>query len=318
MTPGASVRHLACIMDGNGRWAQNRGLDRTHGHMAAHHAFDAIVDGALGEGVEWLTLFAFSTENWARPEEEVTFLVHFLAERVIKRSVSRMHQRGVRLRLLGWEDPRIPVDVMDRLREAEELTRRNTTLHLTLAFNYGGRRDLCETARSLVSQGVTPERISPDTFARHMALPELPDVDLLLRTGGEHRISNFLLWHCAYAELVFLDVLWPDFRAPHFQHALELYRQRQRRFGAVGPATAPGPDHPADDGTAWPGADGRTVLPAVAAQPGRTGRAGLLGLPTTIASHLGASLLNGLKETARFALLQFSDDHGQTHGPEPW
>lgn len=307
MAPGASLKHIACIMDGNGRWAQNRGLDRTHGHLAARSAFEAIVEGALDEGVEWLTLFAFSTENWSRPEEEVTFLVDFLAERVIGRGMSHMHERGVRLRLLGWEDPRIPADVMDRMREAEELTRENSELQLILAFNYGGRRDLCETVRSLVSRSVAVEEISTETFAQHMALPELPDVDLLLRTGGEHRISNFLLWHCAYAELIFLDVLWPDFRTQHFQHALELYRQRQRRFGTLVPASAPSPGHPADDGTAWPAATGH---------PAQPGRGTLLGLPTTIASHLGASLLNGLKETARFALLQLAEDSGRTRRPE--
>jgi undecaprenyl diphosphate synthase len=307
MAPGAPLKHIACIMDGNGRWAQNRGLDRTHGHLAARSAFEAIVEGALDEGVEWLTLFAFSTENWSRPEEEVTFLVHFLAERVIGRGMSHMHERGVRLRLLGWEDPRIPADVMDRMREAEELTRDNGELQLILAFNYGGRRDLCETVRSLVSRSVTAEEISTETFAQHMALPELPDVDLLLRTGGEHRISNFLLWHCAYAELVFLDVLWPDFRTQHFRHALELYRQRQRRFGTLVPGSVPSPGRPADDGTAWPAATG---------QPAQPGRTTLLDLPTTIASHLGASLLNGLKETARFALLQLSEDAGQARRPE--
>ncbi|WP_234342285.1 polyprenyl diphosphate synthase [Streptomyces leeuwenhoekii] len=309
MAPGASLKHIACIMDGNGRWAQNRGLDRTHGHLAARSAFEAIVEGALDEGVEWLTLFAFSTENWSRPEEEVTFLVDFLAERVIGRGMSHMHERGVRLRLLGWEDPRIPADVMDRMREAEELTRENSELQLILAFNYGGRRDLCETVRSLVSRSVAVEEISTETFAQHMALPELPDVDLLLRTGGEHRISNFLLWHCAYAELIFLDVLWPDFRTQHFQHALELYRQRQRRFGTLVPGSAPSPGHPADDGTTWPAATGH---------PAQPGRATLLGLPTTIASHLGASLLNGLKETARLALLQLSEDAGRTRRPEQW
>lgn len=311
MALGEPLRHIACIMDGNGRWARHRGLDRTHGHMAARTAVEAIVDGALEEGVEWLTLFAFSTENWSRPEPEVSFLVHFLAERVIERDIAHLHKRGVRLRLLGWDDPRIPADAMARLREAEELTRENSRLHLTLAFNYGGRRDLCETVRTLASQGLAAEEVSTETFARHMALPELPDVDLLLRTGGEHRISNFLLWHSAYAELVFLDVLWPDFRAPHFRHAIELYRQRRRRFGTLDPLdTAPSDPPtaaPSTDDSAWPAADGR---------PSRPDAATLLGLPTMIVSHLGAGLLNGVKETARFALLQLSGGSEQARGPE--
>lgn len=294
-------RHIACIMDGNGRWARHRGLERTHGHMAARSAIEAVVDGALDEGVEWLTLFAFSTENWSRPEEEVSFLVHFLTERLVRRDARRMHERGVRLRLLGWDDPRIPAQVMAGLREVVELTRDNTRLNLTLAFNYGGRRDLCETVRSLASQGVAAEEISAETFALHMNLPELPDVDLLLRTGGEHRISNFLLWHCAYAELVFLDVLWPDFRTPHFQHALELYRQRRRRFGAVDPAS---PAEPAEAGPPSPAVEDPTGWP---------GPAELLSLPTMIVSRLGGGLLHGLKEAARFALLQLSEEPARAH-----
>ncbi|NSC19930.1 di-trans,poly-cis-decaprenylcistransferase [Streptomyces albus subsp. chlorinus] len=303
-------RHVACIMDGNGRWARHRGLERSHGHMAAWAALEAVLDGALEEDVEWLTLFAFSTENWSRPEEEVSFLVRFLAQHVIDRGVRRMHERGVRLRLLGREDPRIPADVMAKLREAEDLTRGNSTLHLSLAFNYGGRQDVCDAARSLAAEGVAAEEITAESFAQHMQLPELPDVDMLLRTGGEHRLSNFLLWHCAYAELVFLDVLWPDFRAPHFRHALELYQQRRRRFGTLGPEDTAGAGEPG--GTA-PSAtlSGHALLPDPQDASGRSGPPALLGLSTAIASHLGTTLWDGLRDTARFALHQLTGEPPQ-------
>ncbi|MGI5347420.1 polyprenyl diphosphate synthase [Streptomyces sp. CA-250714] len=292
MAPGTPPRHIACIMDGNGRWAQHRGLERTHGHMAARAAVEAILDGALKEKVEWLTLFAFSTENWSRPEEEVSFLVRFLTQHLIGRETQYMHRRGVRLRVLGSEDPRIPAQVMDKLRETEELTRDNSTLQLSLAFNYGGRQDLCDAARSLVTEEVPAEDITTETFAQHMQMPELPDVDMLLRTGGEHRLSNFLLWHCAYAELVFLDVLWPDFRDSHFRHALELYQQRRRRFGALDPTDA-----------AAAAASVPVKSPALPPGP-----ATLLGLPTAIASHLGTTLWDGLRETARFTVHQLTTD----------
>ncbi|MDJ1134803.1 polyprenyl diphosphate synthase [Streptomyces iconiensis] len=355
MAPDTPPRHVACIMDGNGRWAQQRGLERTHGHMAAHAALDAIMDGVLAAKVEWLTLFAFSAENWSRPQEEVSFLVRFLTQHVISREAQRLRKRGVRLRVLGGEDPRIPAEVTDKLREVEELTRDNSTLQLSLAFNYGGRQDLCETARSLAAQKVPAEEITAETFAQHMQLPELPDVDLLLRTGGEHRLSNFLLWHCAYAELVFLDVLWPDFRITHFRHALELYQQRQRRFGAVDPpegadaaaaaasasgfagsafepesesvetaASLPLNDHPSPPGPPSPPTRGLSALPDLSvltdlsALPGRSALPDpsvLLNLPTAIASHLGATLWDGLRETARFTLNQLTEESTQAGPP---
>ncbi|MBO8184271.1 polyprenyl diphosphate synthase [Streptomyces spirodelae] len=318
MTPGVPPRHVACIMDGNGRWAQHRGLERTHGHMAARAALEAAVDGALEHEVEWLTLFAFSTENWSRPEEEVSFLVRFLAQHVIGRGARSMHERGVRLRLLGRTDPRVPAEVLDRLREAEELTRDNSTLQLSLAFNYGGRQDLCEAARSLLLQEVPAAEITDENLARHMLLPELPDVDLLLRTGGEHRLSNFLLWHCAYAELVFLDVLWPDFRTVHLRHAVELYQQRQRRFGTVGRTDAADAAAPTVAGTAAAPPD--AAPPAVEATAPAIGTglvpslapSALLSLPTSIASHLGATLWDGLRETARSTLHRLT---GEPTGP---
>ncbi|MFE0763659.1 polyprenyl diphosphate synthase [Streptomyces smyrnaeus] len=305
MTPRTPPRHIACIMDGNGRWAQHRGLERTHGHMAARASFEAILDSALEEKVEWLTLFTFSTENWSRPEEEVSFLVRFLAQHVIGREAQRMHKRGVRLRLLGGEDPRLPAEAVNRLREAEELTRDNTTLQLSLAFNYGGRQDLCEAARSLAAREVPAEQITTEVLARHMQLPELPDVDLLLRTGGEYRLSNFLLWHSAYAELVFLDVLWPDFRASHFRHAMELFHQRRRRFGNLG-ATDAADAYDRVGGAETADTVGATEAVAVGGRVSPPGPTALLGLPTAIASQLGTTLRDGLRETARFALHQLT------------
>ncbi|MFE6689767.1 polyprenyl diphosphate synthase [Streptomyces sp. NPDC057743] len=315
MVTAAPVRHVAVIMDGNGRWAQHRGLDRPHGYIAARTAVEEVVDGALEAGVEWLTLFAFSTENWSRPEEEVSFLMRFLAQHAVDQQSRPLHDRGVRLRLLGSDDPRIPVEVMARLRAVEETTRRNDTLQLVLAFNYGGRQDICEGARSLVTEQAPAQSITTDTVTRHLQMPELPDVDLLVRTGGEYRLSNFLLWHSAYAEFVFLDVLWPDFRATHFRHALELYSQRRRRFGAVDPVDAADPTGPAE--AAGPAAAGSPArppgLPPLPALPRPTA---LLGLPTAVASHLGSKLWDGLRETAHFALDRLIADATKADPPD--
>ncbi|MCB5912176.1 polyprenyl diphosphate synthase [Streptomyces pinistramenti] len=287
-------RHVACIMDGNGRWAKHRGLDRMHGHLAARSAINSAVDSALSEGVEWLTLFAFSTENWSRPEEEVHFLVNFLPQQMIGREVSRLHQRGVRIRILSRADSRIPAPTMAALRDAEKLTCDNSALHLTLAFDYGGRQDIVDASRALTTQQTPDNEITAETFARHLCRPELPDVDLLIRTGGEHRLSNFLLWHCAYAELIFLDVLWPDFRSGHFRHTLDLYQQRQRRFGGLIPEQ-PGPvdaDVPSDIPLPIPPGHLTHTTPGLYGLPSLSD---LLSLPGDFAAHVGLSLLDRLK-----------------------
>ncbi|MDT0306387.1 polyprenyl diphosphate synthase [Streptomyces sp. DSM 44917] len=296
MAAPAPPRHVACIMDGNGRWARNRGLARSHGHLAAAGtAVREVVDAALAEGVEWLTLFAFSTENWSRPPEEVGFLVRNLAPRLAEEELDRLNERGVRLRLLTSGESRLPQEVAARLRRAEEVTRGNDRLHLTVALDYGGRQAIADAARTLARRGAPAEEITPELLTGAMRHPELPDVDALIRTGGECRLSNFLLWHCAYAELIFLDVLWPDFRAAHFRGALDLYAQRRRRFGGVeeeAPATS------ADPSAGAPPGAGPSTPPAPAPVPGLSVA---LTLPGAVAAHFAAALVDGLWSTARFA-----------------
>ncbi|MEU1488511.1 polyprenyl diphosphate synthase [Streptomyces sp. NPDC005752] len=228
-------RHVALILDGNGRWAARRALERIDGHSAGEEAIVAAVPAAREAGVAWLTLFTFSTENWNRPQPEVDFLMH-VNQRVIRNNTQHWHELGIRMRYLGREDERIPASVQDDIAYAEDLTRHNTGMTLTTAFDHGGRRDLARAARAIVAAGLTPSQVTEDALAAHMQYPDLPDIDLLVRTSGEHRLSNFMLWQAAYAELVFLDVLWPDFRAEHLAEAIGLYHRRQRRFGAI---TAP-------------------------------------------------------------------------------
>ncbi|MET9349895.1 polyprenyl diphosphate synthase [Streptomyces termitum] len=225
-------RHVALIMDGNGRWAEQRGCERVDGHAAGEDAFVESVRAAVDAGVSWLTSFAFSTENWRRPRSEVDFLMR-LNRRVLRDNVHAWNEMGVRVRYLGVADARIPECVREEIASAEELTRDNSTLTLTVALDHGGRSDLARAARSIVAHGVPADQVTEETLAGHMQFPDLPDIDLLVRTSAEHRLSNFMLWQAAYAELVFLDVLWPDFRAEHFRQAVELYHRRRRRFGDV-------------------------------------------------------------------------------------
>ncbi|WP_369275831.1 polyprenyl diphosphate synthase [Streptomyces sp. R11] len=234
-------QHIALIMDGNGRWAQRRGLARIDGHSAGEEAIVAAVMAAHESGVPWLSLYAFSTENWRRPQPEVDFLMTF-NQRVIRNNARAWHDLGIRIRYLGKADPRIPDFVHEDIAFVEDLTRENTGMTLTMAFDHGGRRDLVRATRMLVERGVPAEEVTEDVLGAHMQYPDLPDIDLLVRTSGEHRLSNFMLWQAAYAELVFLDVLWPDFRAEHLQFAVDLYHRRQRRFGgATESAARPGP-----------------------------------------------------------------------------
>jgi undecaprenyl diphosphate synthase len=229
LTPG----HIACIMDGNGRWAASRGADRIDGHAAGEAAILATIDAALDLGVRWLTLFAFSTENWDRPQYEVDFLMEFNS-RVIRRHGRRFHNQGVRVRYLGRSDERIPDYVIQDITGIEALTRENRKMTLTFAFDYGGRRDIVRAAQSLIDQKVPSSKVTEALFSAHFQAPDLPDADLVIRTSGEFRLSNFLLWQAAYSELVFLDVLWPDFRARHLREAIDIYSHRNRRFGKVG------------------------------------------------------------------------------------
>jgi undecaprenyl diphosphate synthase len=227
--------HVACVMDGNGRWATKRGLARTEGHAAGEEALLDAVEGALELGIKWLTVYAFSTENWRRPADEVRYLMHF-NESLLSRRRDELNQKGVRIRFSGRRDWRVPKRLLKQMDEAIQLTRKNRTLTLTIAFNYGGRAEIVDAVRALVADGVKADKIDEKAIARHLYDPEMPDPDLMVRTSGEFRISNFLLWELAYSELIFTDVLWPDFRREHLYEAVREFQQRDRRFGGVDPA----------------------------------------------------------------------------------
>jgi undecaprenyl diphosphate synthase len=236
MDQGRIPRHVAIVMDGNGRWAKQRGLKRTDGHAAGEEALFDTVNGALDVGLDWMTVFAFSTENWRRPVDEVRFLMGF-NESLLLRRRDELNELGVRVRFIGRRAGRVPGRLRRRIADAEELTQANRRLTLTFAFNYGGRAELVDAARAIaheVAAGrLDPDKINDRTLARHLYAPDMPDPDLLVRTSGEFRISNYLLWELAYAELVFTDVLWPDFRRDHLFEAIREFQRRERRFGAV-------------------------------------------------------------------------------------
>ncbi len=219
-------------MDGNGRWAQKRGLPRTEGHAAGEEALFDTVEGALELGLQWLTVYAFSTENWRRPVDEVRYLLQF-NESILTRRRDELNERGVRIRFAGRRDWRVPKRLIRRMDEALELTAGNRTMTLTIAFNYGGRAEIVDAVQALVREGVAAERIDERAIRRHLYDPEMPDPDLVVRTSGEYRISNFLLWELAYSELIFTDVLWPDFRRGHLVEAVREFQRRDRRFGGV-------------------------------------------------------------------------------------
>ncbi len=229
-------RHVAIVMDGNGRWAKRRGLRRTEGHAAGEEALFDAVEGALEIGLRWMTVYAFSTENWRRPLDEVRFLMQF-NEGLLLRRRDDLNQRGVRVRFIGRRGGRVPGRLRRRIEEAEELTRANRRMTLTFAFNYGGRAELVDSVRAIAraarDRQIDAERVDERLIARHLYAPDMPDPDLLVRTSGEYRISNFLLWQVAYSELHFTDVLWPDFRREHLFEAIRDYQNRERRFGAV-------------------------------------------------------------------------------------
>ncbi len=224
--------HVGCVMDGNGRWAQKRGLPRTEGHAAGEEALLDTVEGALEVGLRWLTVYAFSTENWKRPVDEVRYLMQF-NEGILTRRRDELHERGVRIRFAGRRDRRVPRRLMRRMDEALELTQANRTLTLTIAFNYGGRAEIVDAVRALVQAGTPAAKIDERAIRRHLYDPEMPDPDLVVRTSGEYRISNFLLWELAYSELVFTEVLWPDFRRKHLFEAVREFQRRDRRYGGV-------------------------------------------------------------------------------------
>jgi undecaprenyl diphosphate synthase len=223
------ARNVAIIMDGNGRWARRRGLTIAEGHQEGTRALRRVVEAAIDLGVESLAVYAFSTENWTRPPDEVGSLMEIFAE-TIERELPDLARQGVRTRFIGRRD-RAPEDLHERMTALERETAGYSRLHLWIAFDYGGRAELVEAARRLVEAGVAPEDVDEDLLAANLYEPEMPDPDLVIRTSGEKRVSNFLLWQLAYAELVFVDRLWPDFGADDLRAALDEFAGRRRRFG---------------------------------------------------------------------------------------
>ncbi len=215
--------HVACVMDGNGRWASRRNLPRTEGHAAGEAALLDVVNGGLEIGVRWLTMYAFSTENWRRPPDEVRYLMGF-NESLLMRRRDELHQKGVRIRFAGRRDWRVPRRVLRRMDESIELTKANRTLTLTMAFNYGGRAEIVDAARTFTDG-------DEEEFRRHLYAPDMHDPDVIIRTSGERRISNYLMWQSAYSEFVFRDELWPDFTREALIESLDDYAARKRRFG---------------------------------------------------------------------------------------
>lgn len=232
LPPKAVPQHVAIVMDGNGRWAQRRGLPRTDGHAAGEEALLDTVWGALDAGIRYLTVYAFSTENWKRPVDEVRFLMGF-NERLLMTRRDELNAKDVKVQFLGRRDWRVPRRVLKRIIETEELTRDNSAMTLSMAFNYGGRAELVDAVRDIVREGVKADKIDERTIRRHLYDPDLPDPELMVRTSGEYRISNFLLWELAYSELVFTDVLWPDFRRGDLYAAIDEFQRRDRRFGGL-------------------------------------------------------------------------------------
>ena len=224
-------RHVAIIMDGNGRWAKLRGLPRLAGHRAGTEKIHSIVETFLNYGIEYLTIYAFSTENWLRPAEEVMGLFGILEE-VIHHEAFALHRLGVQVRHVGRLDGVKP-SLQETIRWATDLTKDNTRLVLSVAFNYGGRRELVDAVQRIVADGVPAGQVDEDLLKRYLYTGDVPDPDLIVRTGGEMRLSNFLIWQAAYAEYYSTAVWWPDFGPEEVQKALLEYSQRQRRFGTV-------------------------------------------------------------------------------------
>ncbi len=225
-----AARSIAIIMDGSGRWAAARGVSVADGHREGARALRRTVEAAIDLGVESLAVYAFSTENWARPPDEVESLLELLND-TIDRELPDLARQGVRTRFVGRRD-RIPEHLQSKMAALEDETAENDRLLLWIAFDYGSRSELVEAVRRLVEDGVRPEDVSEETLAARLYAPELPDPDLVIRTSGERRISNFLLWQSAYSEFVFMDTLWPDFDAAELQVALDEFARRLRRFGA--------------------------------------------------------------------------------------
>ncbi|WP_375595960.1 isoprenyl transferase [Algihabitans albus] len=230
---GAVPRHVAIIMDGNGRWASARGLPRTAGHRRGADAVRRSLEAAGELGIEYLTLFGFSSENWGRPEAEVNDLMGLL-RRYLRSEIAEMHEKGVRLRVIG-DRSRLEPDIVSLIEDAERRTADNRRFNMTVALSYSGREEIALAARRIARDAaagrLSPNSIDPETFGAHLSTAEMPDPDLLIRTSGEQRLSNFLLWQLAYAELVFIDCLWPDFGQAEMKAAVTEFQRRERRYG---------------------------------------------------------------------------------------
>ena len=230
-----SPRHVAIIMDGNGRWAAARGLPRVEGHRRGVEALRKTVRAASELGISFLTIFSFSSENWSRPPSEIRDLLGLL-RRFIRNDLADLHKNNVRVRVIGERDDLDP-DIRNLLREAEDLTRGNDGFTLVVAFNYGARQEIARAARRLVTEvaegRLAASAITPELLSRHLDAPDIPDPDVIIRTSGEQRLSNFLLWQSAYSELVFVPINWPDFDRSALEGAIAEYRRRERRFGGL-------------------------------------------------------------------------------------
>ena len=223
--------HVAIVPDGNGRWAEQHGLSRLAGHQAGVKKMRSLIEYLNDWEIKYVTLYGFSTENWGRPEDEISGLFHILEERIGK-DVPKLHKKNVRVRHLGRIEE-LPVWLQKSIRSAEELTKNNTGMTLTLAFNYGGRIEIVDAVRRIVAEGIPPGKIDEKLVSSYLYTAGLPDVDLLIRTGDELRLSNFLIWQTAYSEYYFTQALWPDFTEKDIDQALIAYSQRERRFGAL-------------------------------------------------------------------------------------
>ena len=232
---GSAVRHIAIIMDGNGRWAAERGLPRAEGHRQGVESVRRTVEAALALGITHLTLFSFSSENWARPKQEISDLFGLL-RRFIRRDLADLHKNGVKIRVIGTRTGLEP-DLLRLIDDAIELTKNNTALNLTIAFNYGARDEIARAARRIAEAAaegsLAPSDVTEERFGSYLDTANLPDPDLLIRTSGELRLSNFLLWQLAYAEFVFVDTYWPDFSREQLEAAIAEYQRRSRRFGGT-------------------------------------------------------------------------------------
>ncbi len=227
--PAHGIKHVAIIMDGNGRWAKQRNLPRTFGHKAGTDNLHRVLNECDRQGIKIVTLYAFSTENWSRAEDEVNGLMQLL-EVVIERELGELHRKGVQLRHIGRAD-RIPPRLLKKIQDAVDYTRNNTRLVLNLALNYGGRAEIVDAVKQMLADGLDPNYVDEKTVHNYLYTGGLPDPDLLIRTGGDHRISNFLIWQCAYTEFYITDTFWPDFDESELCKAIASFSRRDRRFG---------------------------------------------------------------------------------------